>query len=118
MATCDVKIAQAARILNVVGEYYGVKQDDLVGPRRPAALVEARTLSYLLLREAGFTLRQVAEMFGKSDHSTVAHSVGRLRAILRASPRRLAFVEAIAADCGVPLGEKCCECGRPLEAAA
>lgn len=105
---------QALRIVDVVAESLGLPPGVILGHQRAKAVAEARALAYLLLAEAGMRWTEIAEIFDR-DHSTIIHRVGRLRAILRASASREAVARVIAQRAGVHIGNKCLECGRPLE---
>ena len=48
---------------------------DLIGSCREAYLVEARQCAMMALRNAGYSLPQIAALVGRADHTTVLHGL-------------------------------------------
>ncbi len=73
-------------ILKITCEEFGVKLSDVKGTRRQARIVLPRQVAmYLMISELGLTYEGVGELFGK-DHTTVLHSVEKIREGLGKSP--------------------------------
>ena len=54
---------------------FRIPTDDLTGPCRKAYLVEARQCAMMALRNAGYSLPQIADLVGRADHTTVLHGL-------------------------------------------
>ena len=62
-------------IMQTVGEYYGVTQNDLVSPTRRREVTIPRQIAIYLTRElTGMSLPQIGIVFGGRDHTTIMHS--------------------------------------------
>jgi len=63
----------------IVAGHYGVKPEDIVSEKRPKALVHPRqTILYILSRETSLSLRQIAELVGRSDHTITLNAIERV----------------------------------------
>ena len=63
-------------VQKVVEDFYRVSHNDLLGPRRQAAIKNARHVAvYLALDMCEMTTSMVGAAFGGRDHTTVLHSV-------------------------------------------
>ena len=63
-------------VQKVVEDFYRVSHNDLIGPRRQAAIKNARHVAvYLTLDMCEMTTSMVGAAFGGRDHTTVLHSV-------------------------------------------
>lgn len=63
-------------VQKVVEDFYRVSHNDLIGPRRQAAIKNARHVAvYLALDMCEMTTSMVGAAFGGRDHTTVLHSV-------------------------------------------
>jgi hypothetical protein len=60
-------------ILRDVCEKHGVTRDDLNSRRKTANLLPPRQEAYYRLREAGYSLKRIANLMGGRDHTTVLH---------------------------------------------
>lgn len=68
------------RVLAEINQYFNVKMNDLVGPRRNKELVLPRQLAmYLLYEECKIPYERVGEILGGRDHTTILHGVGKIR---------------------------------------
>jgi chromosomal replication initiator protein len=73
----------ADTITQLVAEHFQVKKEDLMSRRQQRHVVTPRQVAmYLIYDLAGLTLKQVAEHFGKKDHSTVIHGCAKVKADL------------------------------------
>ena len=67
-------------VLSVVCRFFNVGEEQIRGSSRKASIVRARqVLMYLLRLEVGLSLSGVGEIVGGRDHSTVIHSVEKIR---------------------------------------
>jgi chromosomal replication initiator protein len=67
------------RVLAVTAEHFGLTIDDLIGPKRAAAINQARQIAMYLAREyTGASLPQIGDAFGGRKHSTVLHSCNKV----------------------------------------
>ena len=72
----------AQQIVSIVGEYCGVSPRDILGTKRHPDMVQARQLAMFLCRELlGHAYPVIGRMFGGKDHSTVMHSVKKIKAL-------------------------------------
>lgn len=63
-------------IVEIVGETFGVKNDYYKKKSRKRSYVYPRKALCMLMREfAAFSLMEVAEFFGKKEHTTVLHHI-------------------------------------------
>ncbi|MDR0630519.1 MAG: chromosomal replication initiator protein DnaA [Holosporales bacterium] len=63
-----------------VCEYYGVKLSDIMSPRRHKAVTNARQIAmYLCKILTTKSLPEIGRSFGGKDHSTVIHSVNKVK---------------------------------------
>ena len=71
----------APTVLSVVSEYFVVSLEDLCGPSRSRALVQARQTAMYLCRElTELSLPKIGQVFGGRDHTTVMHADRKVRA--------------------------------------
>lgn len=71
-----------------VAVQYGLKMEDLRGPRRFRRYVIPRQEAMYLMHQTGrYGLSQIGRFFGGRDHSTVIHAINAVR-------RRMAAAEA------------------------
>jgi chromosomal replication initiation ATPase DnaA len=63
--------------MELVGEILGVAVEEIEGPSRTRRLVDARQLVARALRVRGATLRDIGEVLGGRDHSTVVNLLKR-----------------------------------------
>lgn len=72
----------AQQIVSIVGEYCEISPRDILGEKRHPDLVQARQLAMYLCRELlGHSYPVIGRMFGGKDHSTVMHSVKKIKAL-------------------------------------
>lgn len=70
-------------IINLVCDYYKIKQTQLKGPKRNAALVKARQITmYLIHKELRLTLVEIGNLLGGRDHTTVIHGVEKIEKLV------------------------------------
>jgi chromosomal replication initiator protein len=71
----------AATIMAVTAEYFGVTLDELCGPQKTKAIAGSRQIAMYLCRElTDLTLPKIGQTFGGRDHTTVMHAAKKIRA--------------------------------------
>jgi hypothetical protein len=68
-------LVTAADVVSAVARAFGMSRDDIVGPGRRGAVVDARHTAVALLHARGLGMNAVARHVGRSDHSTVINAV-------------------------------------------
>ncbi len=67
------------KIVQVVCEFFELKSEDVIGPRRYKELVYPRQLAmYLLRHELNYSYPQIGKELGGKDHTTIMHGVGKI----------------------------------------
>lgn len=78
---------------------YGVRRDEVRGPRRYPHLLHPRWLAiYLSRRITGRTLAEIGRMFGGRDTSTIHSSIGNIERLCASEPKVEAEVAALTRD--------------------
>lgn len=73
----------AERILEAVGDYFGVRVADLQGKSRHSDIVYARHMAIYLAREqTNLPLKSIGQQFGNRDHSSIKHAHEKVRKLL------------------------------------
>ncbi|VVA43251.1 Chromosomal replication initiator protein DnaA [Candidatus Roizmanbacteria bacterium] len=69
------KRVNPSEVIKTVCSFYNIKQSHLKGPSRAASIAFYRQITmYLLKKELGMTLREVAEILNRKDHTTALHA--------------------------------------------
>ena len=77
----------ARHLLSVCAKYFNLKTGDLCGSSRKKELVTARHITaYLLLTEIKLPLKEVGELLGGRDHTSIMHARDKVAADLQTSP--------------------------------
>jgi chromosomal replication initiator protein len=67
-------------IIDLVAEHFELKREDLTSRRQDRQVVMPRQIAmYLIYELLGRTLKEIARLFGKKDHSTVIHSCEKVK---------------------------------------
>lgn len=75
------------RILDIVGNYYNVKVEELKGRKRPKNIAFPRMVSMYLTRKlTDLSLPKIGEQFGGKDHTTVINACKRIEEELDKNP--------------------------------
>ncbi len=65
----------SSEVIKTVCSFYNIKQSHLKGPSRAASIAFYRQITmYLLKKELGLTLSEVAEILNRKDHTTALHA--------------------------------------------
>jgi chromosomal replication initiator protein len=67
-------------ILKAVCEWYSISREKIMEQKRKREVVEARQVAmYLLRRRTHMTLVEIGDFFNGRDHTTVVHSIQKIR---------------------------------------
>lgn len=67
------------RIIEIVSEFFEIKSDEILGPRRYKELVYPRQLAmYLLRHELSYSYPKIGKELGGKDHTTIMHGVEKI----------------------------------------
>lgn len=84
------------RIITVVGSYYNIGIDDILGSKRTANISIARQIAMYLCRSLGnFTTTKIGNFFGGKKHTTVMHSVDKIEKDLKINEELRKDIEEI-----------------------
>lgn len=74
-------------IIKTVCSFYDIKQSHLKGPSRAASIAFYRQITmYLLEKELGLTLIEVAELLNRRDHTTALHAKQKISNLILRDP--------------------------------
>jgi chromosomal replication initiation ATPase DnaA len=65
-------------ILRATCEHFGITPTELVGPRRPANIANARMVAMHLLHASGIAYQEIADLLGRKGRSDVAYGIQRV----------------------------------------
>ena len=86
----------ARHLLSVCAKYFNIKTGDLCGSSRKKELVTARHITaYLLLTEIKLPLKEVGELLGGRDHTSIMHARDKVVADLNTSPQLKELINGI-----------------------
>ena len=76
----SVNEIDAATIMAVNAEYFGVTMEELCGPSKTKQIATARQIAMYLCRElTDLTLPKIGQTFGGRDHTTVMHAAKKIK---------------------------------------
>jgi len=79
LTSSPVKIVNAKKIIQVVAEFYDLKERDLVSSSRKKEIVKPRQIAmYLLREELKGSFPFIGRKFGGKDHTTAIHSYEKI----------------------------------------
>jgi chromosomal replication initiator protein len=74
-------------IIRVVAEYYGLTPNDLKGKKKSQNIVFPRQIAMFIGREmTDYSTTELGQDFGGRDHSTVMHSIEKIKGKLLTDP--------------------------------
>jgi chromosomal replication initiator protein len=83
-------------IIRVTAEYYGLTPNDLKGKKRSQNIVFARQLAMYMGRElTDYSTTEIGQDFGGKDHTTVMHSIDKIKGKLLTDPTLEATIESL-----------------------
>ena len=83
-------------VIRVVAEYFALTPNDLKGKKRSQNIVFPRQLAMFIGREmTDYSTTELGQEFGGRDHTTVMHSVDKIKAKLLTDPTMDSTIESI-----------------------
>ncbi|MCL1992523.1 MAG: chromosomal replication initiator protein DnaA [Spirochaetes bacterium] len=83
-------------IIRVVAEHYGLSPNDLKGKKRPQSIVLPRQIAMYIAREiTDYSTTELGQEFGGRDHTTVMHSVEKIKVKLLTEPSLDSTIETL-----------------------
>lgn len=90
------KRVNPADVIKTVCSFYNIKQSHLKSPSRAASIAFYRQITmYILLKELGLTLFEVAEMLNRKDHTTALHAKQKIGNLILRDPNLKKEVDII-----------------------
>ena len=84
------------KIIRVTAEYFGLTPNDLKGKKRSQNIVFARQLAMYIGREmTDYSTTEMGQDFGGRDHTTVMHSIDKIKGKLLTDPSLESTIEGI-----------------------
>ena len=72
-----------SKITETVGNTYGISVENIMSDKRDKNIKDARQISMYIIREiTGMTLEDIGKYFGGKTHSTVKHSIDKVRTMM------------------------------------
>jgi chromosomal replication initiator protein len=92
-ATTNKKIS-SKHILQAVCEYYGLSEDEITSSKKNQNVAYPRQIAMYLTRKLlDMSYKSIAEMYGKSDHTTVKHAYEKIERELTTSMETRTLVD-------------------------
>lgn len=83
-------------IIDVVSNEFGFSSEDICSKRRTAEIALARQIAmYMCRNHTESSLQQIAQNFGKKDHTTVLHAIKKIEMLVKEDIRVRKIVENI-----------------------
>ena len=83
-------------IIRVVAEYFALTPNDLKGKKRSQNIVFPRQLAMYIGRElTDYSTTELGQDFGGRDHTTVMHSIGKIKGKIGSDPTLASTIESI-----------------------
>jgi chromosomal replication initiator protein len=83
-------------IIRVTSEYFALTPNDLKGKKRSQNIVLARQLAMYIVREmTDYSTTEIGQDFGGRDHSTVIHSIDKIKGKLITDPTLETTIESL-----------------------
>ena len=90
------KVISSEYIQDVVGKYFDVDPQDLVGAKRSNDVTFPRQIAMYLCRNvAQMSMPQIGRDFGKRDHSTVMHACDKIEKEIKTNSNTKLIVESV-----------------------
>ena len=90
------KVISSQYIQEVVGKYFNIDPQDLIGQKRSSNITFPRQIAMYLCRNvANLSLPQIGKDFGNRDHSTVMHSVSKIEKEIETKNNTKLIVESV-----------------------
>ena len=74
------------KIIKIVASYFGVKISEMESPKRARNIAYPRQIAiYLIRTHTNYSLPQIGELFGGRDHTTILHSIEKIKSEIQTS---------------------------------
>ncbi len=84
LTTTTTKKISAKQILQLVCEYYEISEDEITSNKKNQNIAYPRQIAMFLTRKLmDMSYKSIAEMYGKSDHTTVKHAYDKIERELK-----------------------------------
>ena len=81
------RAVNAENIKDVVAEYYGIAQKDLIGKKRTRTIARPRQMAMALIRElTQDSFPEIGQAFGGRDHTTVMYACEKISQLCQTDP--------------------------------
>lgn len=79
LTTTTTKKISAKQILQMICEYYEISEDEIISNKKNQSITYPRQIAMYLTRKLmDMSYKSIAEMYGKSDHTTVKHAYDKI----------------------------------------
>jgi chromosomal replication initiator protein len=75
------------KIIQAVGEFFGIKKEEIKGKKRGREIMKPRQVSiYLIRRQLGLSYPAIGKEFGGKNHTTIMHSYNKISKTIEQDP--------------------------------
>ena len=79
LTTTNNKKISAKHILQLICEYYDISEEEIISAKKNQSIAYPRQIAMYLTRKLmDMSYKSIAEMYGKSDHTTVKHAYDKI----------------------------------------
>lgn len=89
----------AERAIAIVCHETGLTREDILGPRRPRRISQARWIIYNVLRCAGRSMPTIARIMKRSDHNGISHGLRETQSLCWRDPEFARLLDSVMAQC-------------------
>jgi chromosomal replication initiator protein len=86
-------------IMKITAKHYGISVADMKGRSRKQRYVGPRQMAALLMKNSKYSLSEIGDAMGGRDHSTVAHSIKKVRGKIEGDLDARAHFAGLEAEC-------------------
>jgi chromosomal replication initiator protein len=98
----EARAKNAADVMNIVAEYYGLRVEDLTGNDRHIEMIVPRQICmYLIKNELGESYEKIGAKLGGKNHTTVMHACGKIAEKLKTNIRLVRDLNSIKKEMGL-----------------
>lgn len=84
----SVKVTNPRRIMQIVAEFYDLREKDLLKESRKKEIVKPRQIAmYLLRKELSLSFPSIGRRFGRKDHTTAIHSCRKIEETIKTNQK-------------------------------
>lgn len=94
--TSKFKRDDVNNLKEVLCTYFRINEKDLISDSRKSMYVYARSLAFFLMREdLGLQLKEIGQLFGDRDHSTILHGYDKIKELLENDSQVISDIDYI-----------------------